>query len=461
MKRNIALFTGVAAFVLLFYKQEVALNLSIFCLLVWGMLFITTDKKYQTKTFWLLSIAVFVSIAGFAWYGDFASFVPLFFSMLILGFKARFPRLNILTFPVVMALSYITSPVRMLFVKRWLMLPQKSFNNFWTKLFSYFLIPLIFFSVFLGLYSAASEKFASYIHINWNLNFLQIVFLSVLGFFFMFNFFHIMLPRIIIRGNSYLTDQFSKSKKLPILKENFSLNLHFQRRSGEITLVLLNLLILVFTIIYTSESIQNIAPTESYSSEVHERVYVIIASIVIAVAVIMIYFHFQSNFAKEGKLLRTLSYIWITLNAALVIIAIFKTADYVNAYGLTFKRIGVYAFLVLCLVGLVITSYKLIFIKTNVYLLNRMVWVFFVAMVVGFNINWSWVVTQYNITHKNHPDIYYLNSLEFNKEIMYKKFGDNLLESYESETITQKVNNEKSKPFLSKNLYYQFLNLEK
>lgn len=461
MKKNMALFTGVVSFVLLFYKQDVALNLSIFSLLVWLMLFLTTEKQDHTKIFWWLSSAVFVAAAGFAWYGDFASFVPLFFSVLVLGFKTAFQQLNILTFPIAMPISYITSPVRVFLLKKWLGVSGRV-SNFWSKFVSYFLIPVFFLGIFLALYRAASDKFASFLTIDWNFDLLQLVFLTAFGFFLMFNFFHLMVPGLILKENQYLRDNFSKVKRQPIPKENFSLNINFQRRSGEISLILLNLVLLFFIIVYASESIQNLTPERSYSSEVHERVYVIIASIVIAVAIIMIYFSSPFNFGKDAKLLRSLSYVWITLNAVLVIISMLKTGEYVNAYGLTFRRIGVYAFLLLSLAGLVITSYKLMFVKTNIYLLNRMVWVFFFTMIVGFNINWSWVVTKYNTSYQKNPDIDHLKGLNFNRGILYEKFGDlQLQEGSENKTIKDEITQNRSKPFLSRNLYYQFLNIEK
>lgn len=458
MKRNLALFTGVIAFVLLFYRQDIALNFSIFAILLWMLLLSVTLTKHRTKTFWLLSAAVMVSAAAYAWYADFASFVPLFFSLLILGYKARFPRLNIVTFPVAMFCSYASSPFRMLFIKNWLGVSKNAYSNFWSKLFSFFIIPAIFVSVFLVLYSMASDTFASYLSIDWNFNILQIIFLTCLGFFLMFNYFHLFVPKFLIKSNVYLKDDFSALRLKHSSSGNFYPNIMLQRKSGEITLLLLNLVLLFFIFVYATES--NLTPEVSYSSEVHERVYVLIASIGIAVAVIMIWFYTPANFSKEAKLLKLLSYIWIALNAALVMIAILKTGEYVGHYGLTFKRVGVYAFLILCLAGLVVTSYKLMFIKTNIYLLNRMFWVFYVAMVVGLNINWSWVVTKYNISQQK-TDIAYLNSLKYNKKIMFDKFGNNPLQCNSCSTINEGIQSQKKKPWLSRSLYYHFITVEK
>ncbi|ULT43430.1 DUF4173 domain-containing protein [Niabella defluvii] len=91
----------------------------------------------------------------------------------------------------------------------------------------------------------------------------------------------------------------------------------------------------------------------------HERVYVLILSIVMAIAVIMIYFQGLLNFDTQSHLLKKLSFLWIGLNVLLILTVFFRNLEYVAAYGLTFKRIGVFLFLLLSLLGLFTTWIKL------------------------------------------------------------------------------------------------------
>jgi hypothetical protein len=463
MKKNTVLCIGTILFVILFYRQEVALNLSIFCLLVEGMIVGITPKKNHTRHFWLLSGALFISVAGFAWYGDFPSFIALFLTLLFFIIKAFYPKLNVLAFPFVVLISGATAPIRILFVKKWLKLQQKFSSDIGKKVLAFVVAPLFFTIIFVALYSAVSNRFAAYLHFNWNFENLAIVFLlSMLGFFLMFNFVHLYIPRMLTKENFRLKENFSLENQHQFLKKlSINNNSYFVRKSGEITLIILNLVLLFFIFVYATESLQNTHPEVSYSSEVHERVYVLIASIVVAVAIIMIYFQSRSNFEKSGKFLRIAAYVWITLNAVLVVIAMFKNGEYVHYYGLTFKRIGVYIFLLLAIIGLVMTVFKLVLVKTNVYLLNRMAWIFFVTIVMGVNINWSWLVTKYNITYQEKPDMYYLLSLDYNKQLMYETFGDSWLkENPYDETIVREVRQKKKKEFLSKNLYYEFLDIK-
>ena len=98
--------------------------------------------------------------------------------------------------------------------------------------------------------------------------------------------------------------------------------------------------------------------------------------------------------------------------------------------------------------------------RTNAFLFNRMFWSCFITLVIGAVINWSWVVTKYNANYVRQADWDYIYSLNYNKQIL-----NDLQKPKTPNTILDRAkanaNNEKSKPFLSKNLYYQFLKLEK
>ena len=137
------------------------------------------------------------------------------------------------------------------------------------------------------------------------------------------------------------------------------LDIDFERRSGEITLVLLNVLLLVFIVTYNYEQFFEIVEKSKLSAATHERVNSVIFSIVMAVGVIMFYFKGGFNFDKKAKNLKRLSKIWIFLNGILILSTIIKNSEYVSFYGLTYKRLGVYAFLILAIVGLVFTFLKI------------------------------------------------------------------------------------------------------
>lgn len=456
MKKNIFLFSSVVIFVVLFYHQWVGINLSIFCLFAWITLLFNMNKAKSGNVFRFLSAATIISVIAFAWYGDFLSFAALIVSMFATAYNAYYPKLNIITVPAGLAFNYMSAVFRILMFHKWLNLKIAG-AGFFKKLIGNFIVPFLLASVFLLVYAAASSKFASFFRMDWDVDFFEIAMLTILSFFIMFGFYHFAVPKLLIYYNSYLKDDFSETYEFKPSKRFSVLDLASQRRSGEISLILLNAVLIFFIITYSIEQFGNGQASGNISDDVHERVYVFMLSIAMAIVVIMIFFGGAINFDKKALLLKGLSLVWIALNILLVAIVVFRNTEYVHAFGLTFKRIGVFIFLLLCICGLLITYYKIMFRKTNIFLINRMFWCFFSTLIISSSINWSWAVTKYNISNFREPDWSYLRSLNYNKKILaaFKKPAE-----LDSTTFYDDVNKEKDRPFLSNSFYYLFLNVK-
>src|SRR6185437_10368765 len=146
--------------------------------------------------------------------------------------------------------------------------------------------------------------------------------------------------------------------------------------------------------------------------------------------------------------------------ALLIVSAFIKNAEYVSVLGLTVKRIGVFIFLFLSLAGLFITYLKLRFSKTNSFLLNRMLRIFFITFILSSCINFSWIVTKYNIAFQKDDDSGYLKSLEFNKQILYKAYKDDPQWKSYFENEKEFIERQNSKGILSRHFYFQSIKLE-
>jgi hypothetical protein len=79
----------------------------------------------------------------------------------------------------------------------------------------------------------------------------------------------------------------------------------------------------------------------------------VILSIIMVILVIMFYFKSAFNFDPKAKLMQLLakSMAW-TKYTVLLFSAMMKNTEYIVNYGLTYKRLGVYAFLILATIGL-------------------------------------------------------------------------------------------------------------
>lgn len=459
MNKLSKLLIGIFIFIFLFYKEEPGLNVGLFALATWLLTYINKSEKSENSFFWILSLSCFVSIFSFAWYGDVLSFFALFFSVVITVIYSQYPTMNLVTYPVIFAINILTFPFRIFYFENWL--PNTVFKASWKKWVTTAIIPAFFLLVFALVYATGSDLFSDFFKkIFFDINFIQIFVLALLAFFILFNLWCLWLPRIMIRVNDELNDDFKETKQKTVIPAFSLFDKNLKRRGGEITFILLNTLLLVFIISYNYEQFFAVGGNSSLSDEIHQRIATVIVSILMAIGLILFYFKSKMNLRSEGKFLKTLSLIWILLNGLLVLSAFTKNGEYILNYGLTFKRISVIIFLFICLIGLFMTWYKIAWQKTNIFLINRMAWTLFFTFVINAPINYSWLVTKYNITLKKGIDKSYLQSLDYNKEILYNHFSnDTEWQNYFSQKDSW-IQYQKNNSILSCYLYYKFLKLK-
>lgn len=459
MNKLSKILIGILVFILIFYKQEPGINVGIFSLTIWMLTYINRPGKSESKFFWILSLSCFISIFSFAWYGDVISFFALFFSMVITVFYTQYPRMNMVIYPVIFIINFLTFPIRVFYFQDWL--PKTVFRASWKKWITTVIIPVFSLIVFALVYATGSDLFSGFFKsILFDFDFIQLIVLALLSFFIMFNLWCLWLPRILIRVNSDLHNDLGETTHKSIIPSFSLFDKNLERRGGEVTLVLLNILLLVFIVAYNYEQFFAAGGNSSLSDEIHQRIATVIVSILMAIGLILFYFKSKIALNAEGKLLKYLSLVWILLNALLVLSAFTKNGEYILNYGLTFKRISVFIFLIICLIGLSMAWYKIAHQKTNVYLINRMAWTLFFTMVINAPVNYSWLVTKYNISLNKEIDNSYLQSLDYNKGILYDYFSKE--PDWQTHFAQQRswLLYEEHKPFLSSSLYYMFLQVK-
>ncbi|WP_264534975.1 DUF4173 domain-containing protein [Flavobacterium sp. N1736] len=462
MKKHHFILVCSLIFTLLFYKESIGVNLAIFGLVLTGLICYFFQDRFTDRSHLVLVITAILSCLAFAWYGDFVSFLAMFLSIVFLQFKTHEVQLKILqVFPLVF-LNGITTLGRVFMFSQWL--PEsKIHNNFTKKLIAYFIIPIIFVALFFTVYSFGSDHFSSlFTDYQLDLDIWQLFVITVLGFYISFTFWNYWIPEVSYDLNPKLNNEFSDKEKNTNENTFSFLDLNFERKSGEITLLLLNLMLLVFIVTYNYEQFFEVIEASKLSADTHERVNAIIFSIVMAVGVILFYFKGGFNFDKKAANLKRLSKIWIVLNGVLILSTAIKNSEYVSFFGLTYKRLGVYAFLILAIIGLIYAFLKITKQKTNAYLFNQMVWYFYGTVLLCSFFNWGNLITNYNISVNKGVEPRFLSGLNFNDETRREYFSlhkfdgqyneiqrENEIEKYQNETVLSKV------------LYYEFLNSNK
>lgn len=456
MKKHHLILGCTAIFVFLFYKESVGVNLALFGILLAVLVFI----KFQKKTLLInvLFTSSLLSFMAFAWYGDFVSFLALFFSLVFLQFQNENSKLKIIQSIPALIITGITSLGRPFIFNQWL--PQtKIDNNGAKKVIAYVIIPFLFIGLFFIAYSYGSDAFSGLLDYELDIDFWPLVLIAVLGFYFSFSFWNYWVPDYFYDNNYKLNNDFSEESKQDISPSFSFLDLDFERKSGEISLVLLNLMLLVFIGTYNYEQFFKEEPTSVLSAATHDRVNAVIISIIMAVGVILFYFKKGFNFDAKAHFLKQLAKIWISLNAVLIISSAIKNGEYIFHFGLTYKRLGVYAFLVLALIGLGFTYYKIKNQKTNAFLFNQMIWCFYCVILVCSFINWGNLISNYNIGVNKGVEPQFLSKLNYNDETRREYFKLHKLDGQNNEVNREGYITEyKHRNLLSKVGYYECLN---
>ncbi|MPT32729.1 MAG: DUF4173 domain-containing protein [Chryseobacterium sp.] len=460
MKKHHLIFITFFAVIVLFYKEYIALNLGILGIFLSILTFTQTEPEFRNRTFLTLFVTSIFSSLAFAWFGDAISFIAVFTSVFLLRFKGTYPKLKPFLYIEVLLVNLVSIVGRVFYTEKWYEKPKES-KGFGKKLITFILIPGLFITIFFFIYAQGSDHFANLFR-DSELEFQPLTFavLAIIGFYIGFIFWNFGVERFIFKQNHYLNDDFSGLVK--IQKPTFSfLDIDSERTSGLISFSALNVLLLIFVATYNYEQFFEVTKSaDSLSAETHERVNAVIMSIIMAILVILFYFKKGFNFDNKANSLKISAKIWIVLNAVLVISASLKNSEYIINYGLTYKRLGVYGFLTMALIGLIFTFIKIQKKKTNAFLFNQMFWVCYGLILVCSYVNWGGIITSNNIKRKDFADNYHLASVNYNEQILLdyaEKTGNREMKNQ----LRERIESYQKETFLSKILYYEFIKIGK
>ena len=448
MKTHQLILLTTVLFITLFYGEIPGINFGILGIAYAFLSLYQTPEINRSREYFLLFGATILSSFAFAYYGDPASFFALVMSGFLLAFKSKNRDLKAILVIPVFALNFITFIYRFFQFEEWL--PKRNTSGTLQKIISVILIPTFFILIFFAVYSAGSSHFSSvFKDFEFDFNVWEFIVMTFLGFFLAFNFWNFKAYDFIFHQNHFLKNDFLNEEK--IQKKTFSfLDIEAERKSGIISLVALNILLVIFIITFNYEQFIEIPKTPNQlSAETHERVNAVVLSIIMAVFVILFYFKGSFNFDKKAKSLKIAAQIWLFLNAVLVISAAAKNSEYILNFGLTYKRLGVYAFLILSLIGLIIAFYKIEKKKTNAFLFNHMIWYFYGTVLVCSFFNWGAMATSYNIK-VGKGDYDFLSTFDFNHKILEKKYPEKVDLNFREKDSDYGT-------FLSRKLYYETL----
>ncbi|MGB6268762.1 MAG: DUF4153 domain-containing protein, partial [Olleya sp.] len=380
------IITIIAAFSFstLFYQQTIGLNLSIFSVLTILMLWWFNKMLFTKSKVWLMiaaylltAITVFINGSVLAVIANCAAFFTL------VGVTS-----SCKTSIYVQWLNGFYTTIAGYFHRNFEVNEEENNVDFkkdidvlhWVKLIG---IPLVFIVVFILLYKNGNPIFEDLISkINFKFINLHWILLTILGYYLFNN---------ISQPVSVEPATMSDLKTINNLAESSTISKEKSEKENQLgttLLILLNLLIVfyIFTdIVYLLG--ETVDSASNYSAQVHKGVNALIASIIIAIITILFFFRGDLNFYKKNRTIKGLTYTWIALNIVLIALISVKNYQYIITYGFTYKRIGVFVYLLLTLFGLITTFLKVFNIKNLWYLFRINTQIAFTACIVLSTVN--------------------------------------------------------------------------
>lgn len=415
-------------FSLLFWKEKLALNFVLFSWSALGFLHFAYQAQWTDNRKFLLAAHVLTSFGLIYAHSGFASVMNVLTFVLAVGSthqsQSRSPILAL--FSALDAFLYL--PVHQVDyedgrlgkgIAKWIHTLYKYrlvFVLFMVFLILFFIANMAFQGLFIDFMSQIGN-FLERLFKGWDIERLLFTFLgSMVALWFLFA----GANRKYIQWELRQKDFLQRIRKTYQSRVDFSpVQLRISKKVFHISFVSLNLLLLLVNALDVAYVWfkSDFSCRECLSRDVHFGVDILILSILLASALVLYTFRGNLNFIRENKGLRHAAVVWIAQNIFLLVSVVVRNSYYVGMHGLTYKRIGVYIFLTLVVIGLVTLLLKVIQVRTLYYIarINAFAWVLVLSVLCI--INWDRVIFSYNTTQLALENVDYHYLLELSNEI--------------------------------------------
>lgn len=444
--KSLGVAISTLLFTLFFYKNELGLNVGLFTLVTIALMFWLKPDFFK-HTLNKIAIAIhFLFGLTFSLYGS-----PFTLLLYVLSFVVLF---GLHTQEPIRNLVYAGLNIFSSYFSAWGDLLSKSDSNSTSRFPSRFrgllriiVLPLVVIGVFLFLYSIGNAQFGKLIA-----NSIESFFNYLERFIRHFNpaliaclFIGILVSVIHAKRNG--TSIFSemdqaKNDNLIRRRERLSglyrfMDLKNEYKSGVFLFACLNLILIVLLGFEMKHVWFNFNWKGEYLKPlVHEGTYILIVSIVLSIIVTAYFFRKNLNFYKGNALLVVMAKIWIVLNALLVISVCVRNSYYIEYFALAYKRIGVYFFLALCLVGLITLWIKVMKRKSSYFLIRINALALYIGLALLSSFNWDVIIAKYNIAHSDKAFLHlsFIKTLS-NKALPYLVLTDEQMQEIEENQL--------------------------
>ncbi|WP_369997882.1 DUF4153 domain-containing protein [Winogradskyella sp.] len=436
--KKLILFIAALLFSTLFYGKSIGLNLFLFSITTLIVLFANNNNDFKSKRTIIYS-ALYLATGLAVFFHDSlvaicANFVSFFTLIGLLSENKSSIYVNWLNglYTTIAGLFHRNFTVNEATQK-----VESKKDIDYSHLAKLVVVPTVIVIIFIVLYQNGNPLFSdlidkidfSFINIQWLL-------FAGLGYYLFSNIHKPVIVEPATELDLSTGNALSKTNKFSISK------LKQENQLGIILISLLNVLIAIFLITDVTFILTNMDIKASlFSSQVHSGINALIASIVIAIIILLYIFRGDLNFYKDNKTVKRLAITWIILNALLVCSIVIKNGQYIYYFGLTYKRIGVMVYLTLAVTGLITTLIKIDKVRNIWYLLRLNTKAAFVVLVLASTVNWDYHITNYNFNYAKSMDFKYLIELSNNNTFLLKEQAESRSLEQDSVKLIEKKYN--------------------
>lgn len=398
-------------FALLFHRQPIGLNLLLFevITLVW----FHANKRISFKHLNVVVVYLGLLVSAFAVvfsYSTYAIVLNMLTYVLFVG-VTLFPEVKSLPSAWVMSVENIFRAPVSYFSRAD---KDNKKRGFWARVwrFRIFVIPAVIIIIFLAVYSGSNPIFNDLrVYVGGHMaDALDFIFGRVDGWI-LFTWLLGMLVSMFTVMRHVNQKRAERDKNAPQTLERIRIRrrrkfnpaaLKNELKAAIFLLFTLNLMILVLNAIDIYWVWFNFEWNGDFLKQfVHEGTYLLILSIIISIVIVLYFFRGNLNHFKKNGFLRTLSYAWMAQNAVLVVSVAIRNFWYIHYFSLAYKRIGIFVFLLLTLIGIMTVIVKVSRKKSGNYLVRVNAFALFVTLVLCTVPNWDVIIAKYNFRHSD------------------------------------------------------------
>ncbi|RSK45795.1 DUF4153 domain-containing protein [Hymenobacter perfusus] len=417
---------GAVLFDVLFWNQEIGLNLALYTLFVVGATLAGLPRHaaaWRSGYFRLLLAGTLLSAGTVVWYGSGAAALACVASLTMLLGYVNQPHLKLVAYAL---LTAVAGAARVLpGLLPYLRLPAGKGNWARTRFYGRLLaVPLLILVVFHILFVLANPVYARLTDaVLTNLGAWLAALLPAISvphlLFFLLGLaltagalvvvpFHFFLDHES-RFGEFVLRQRDRVASFGVRRPDFrlqnrrTLDLRKEYLAALAVFGLVNLLLLLVNVIDIRWIWFGFRPEPGFdlTQFVHEGTYVLILSILVAMGIVLWFFRRNLNFYQQGlPALRWGATVWVLQNAVLAVSVGLRNYYYILHTELAYKRIGVYGFLLLTLFGLLTVLLK-IWQRRSAYSLVRLnglaVYALLLLLALG---NWEIWIARYNLSSR-------------------------------------------------------------